>query len=264
MDEVYNNMDSILNEFYHLSSKKPRLMLYDITSVFFEGDNVEMAKRGYSRDKREDRPQVLLGLVLNEYGLPIHFEVMEGNVKDSTTVKKTVKKIKKRFNLKKGIFVGDRGMINSENVEAITGEGFGYIMALKHKTAKEFLEKKGIQAELFENRVPITIFVDGKEKQYVLCGSKHRKKRDLETLHEILKRGREALEEVKRMVEKGKIKAKEKVIKRAQKKLTKSNAEKYFDFKYDGRKFTIIEKENEIKKQKIFVDIISLKQRKLI
>ncbi len=67
-------------------------------------------------------------------------------------------------------------MIDANNIEAITKEKFGYILALKHREAKDLLEKKEIQTEIFEKRIPATIFVDGKSKKYVLCGSEYRKK----------------------------------------------------------------------------------------
>ncbi len=248
MDETYKNMENIMNEFYHLSTSKPKFFLYDITSVYFDGNKVKIATNGYSRDMRPDRPQVLLGLVLNEFGLPVHFEVMKGNLKDSSTVKQTIKKIKKRFDIKKGIFIGDRGMIDANNIEAITKEKFGYILALKHREAKDLLEKKEIQTEIFEKRIPATIFVDGKSKKYVLCGSEYRKKSDLNSFNKIIQKGRAALEKVQKMVEKNKIKKYDVVIRRAQKHLTKSGAEKYFDFKYENTKFEIIEKKDEIKK----------------
>jgi hypothetical protein len=64
MDEVGENLEGIMDDFYSLSLQKPVFLLYDISSVYFEGERVKIAKRGYSRDKRSDRPQVLLGLVL--------------------------------------------------------------------------------------------------------------------------------------------------------------------------------------------------------
>lgn len=248
MDEVYKNMENIMDDFYHFSTSKPKFFLYDITSVYFDGNKVKIATNGYSRDMRPDRPQVLLGLVLNELGLPVHFEVMKGNLKDSSTVKQTINKIRKRFDIKKGVFIGDRGMIDANNIEAITKEKFGYILALKHREAKDLLEKKEIQTELFEKTMPITIFVNDKKKKYVLCGSEYRKKSDLESFHKIIQKGREALEKVQKMKEKNKIKKYEIVIRRAQKHLTKSGAEKYFDFKYENGKLEIIEKKDEVRK----------------
>lgn len=105
MDEVYNNLDNIMEDFYRLSGEKPLFLLYDVTSVYFEGRQVKSAKHGYSRDRRPDRPQVLLGLVLNGRGFPIHFEIFEGNLRDAETLQGVIKKVRERFDLEKGILL---------------------------------------------------------------------------------------------------------------------------------------------------------------
>jgi len=250
MDEVHDNLDDIMEEFYQLSGEKPLFLLYDITSVYFEGRCVKKSKNGYSRDKRPDRPQVLLGLVLNEKGFPVHFEIFEGNLKDSETLEGVVKKVKARFGIEKAIFVGDRGMITLDNIKTVTDEKLGYIMALKHEAAKDLLREKDIEPLLFDKKLPVTISEeDG--KKYVLCGSECRKERDLYVFNKLLEKGREALKVVERMVDKGRLKKYDKVIKRAQKKLTESKALKYYDFSYkEGQEFRIIEKKAEIERAK--------------
>jgi len=250
MDEVYDNLDNIMEEFYQLSGEKPLLLLYDITSVYFEGRCVKKGKNGYSRNKRPDRPQVVLGLVLNEKSFPIHFEIFEGNLKDSETLKGVVKKVKDRFAIEKAIFVADRGMITLDNIKTVTEEKLGYIMALKHEAAKDLLREKDIEPLLFDKKLPVSISEEDGRK-YVLCGSECRKERDLYVFNRLLEKGREALKVVERMVDKGRLKKYDKVIKRAQKKLTQSKALKYYDFSYkEGEKFRIIEKEAEIKRAK--------------
>jgi len=82
MDELHHNLKNIMEDFYRLSKEKPTLLLYDAVSAYFEGRCVKKAKNDLSRDKRPDRPQVLSGLVLNEKGFPIHFEIFDGNLKD--------------------------------------------------------------------------------------------------------------------------------------------------------------------------------------
>ncbi len=163
----------------------------------------------------------------------------------------SVKKIRKHFGIEKEIFVADRGTINLDNIEAVTGEKLGYIMALKHESAKDLLREKDITLELFDKKLPITIYQeDG--KKYVLCGSEYRKEKDLYEFQKLLKKGRQALEVVEAMVDKGRLKKYDKVIKRAQKKLTELRACRYYDFEYqEGEKFRIIEKEDEIERAKM-------------
>ena len=252
MDEVDENMEEITEGFYRLSGGKPMFLLYDITSVYFEGNGTAKGKRGYSRDHRSDRPQVLLGVVLNENGFPLHFDIFDGNTKDEKTVIDVAKKVKNRFGIEKAIFVGDRGMITVENIKKLTSKdiGLGYIMAMRHEDAKELFAKRNIQLEVFDKQLPVTIYQeDG--KKYVLCGSEYRKARDEATLMNLIRRGEEALGIVKGMVEKNKLKDYEKVIRRAQKKLTESGASRYLDFEYRDGEFKIIKKEEEIERAKI-------------
>jgi transposase len=74
---------------------------------------------------------------LNENGFPIHFEIFDGNIQDKDTVIQVIEKIKERFNIEKVIFVGDRGMISTKNIEKLIELELGYILALKHKEARD-------------------------------------------------------------------------------------------------------------------------------
>lgn len=245
MDEVYAHREEILEGLYRISGGKPVFLLYDITSVYFEGRCVKKAKHGYSRDRRPDRPQVLLGLVLNERGFPVHMEIFDGNVQDGSTVQDVVRHVRERFGLEKAIFVGDRGMVSLKNVEVVTGEGLGYIIALRHEEAKRMVVEHGFQLEIFD--VPVTVYRDG-GKKYVLCGSSERRERELRVFREVLARGRKGLEEVKKMVERGRLQSYEKVVRRAEKKLVESGARRYYDFRYEGGVFAIVEKVEEIRR----------------
>jgi transposase len=140
-------------------------------------------------------------------------------------------------------------MISADTLSAITGKGLGYLMALTHEAAKHLLRDRNIQLELFDERLPVTILQeDG--KKYVLCGSPYRKAHDTFVFDQMLGKGREALDAVERMVASGRLKTYEKVVRRAQKKLTTSGAARYYEFSYDEnqRTFTIIEKTEEIDK----------------
>lgn len=112
------------------------LILYDITSTYFEGMKAEIGKKGYSRDKRGDLEQIVIGLVMSRDGIPIAHHVFEGNRVDKTTVEEVVIDLKKRFGIKKAIFVGDRGMITSRNIEEIKGHGYEYILGLQKRNRK--------------------------------------------------------------------------------------------------------------------------------
>ena len=250
MDTFYNRMNEVMEEFFKKNKENTLLLLYDITSVFFEGAGPEeLARYGYSRDKRGDRPHILLCLCLNEKKLPIYFDILEGNIQDKKTVIPMIKELQKKFSLSNSIFVGDRGMISVENIDFLEQEGIDYIVALTHRQARQLLFKENIQPELFDKEIPITIYTEGKKK-YILCGSKYRKDYDKIVLGEILERGKKALESVSKMVVSSRLKEKDKVIRRAQKKLTESGCENFYDFRYEGGEFHIIEKTSFIEKSK--------------
>lgn len=250
MDILHKRMGKILDNFFQSNKKQTILLLYDITSVFFEGAGpIGLAKYGYSRDNRADNPQILLCLCLNEEKMPIYFDILEGNIQDKKTVIPLIKKLQRKFSLTQSIFVGDRGMVTVENLEFLEREEIDYIIALTHREARELIFEKDVQPELFDEKVPITIYTEEKKK-YVLCGSKYRKEHDQTLLNHLLEKGKKALGTVAKMVETGRLKDSTKVIRRAQKKLTKAGCENFYDFKYKDGGFQIIEKSSFIQKAK--------------
>jgi transposase len=92
-----------------------------------------IGKNGYSRDNRPEREQIVIGVVTSFEGYPIKHYVFEGNRKDETTVKEVVKQLKSEYNIEDTTFVGDRGMITKLNLTRLEGEGFDYIMGVKHR-----------------------------------------------------------------------------------------------------------------------------------
>ena len=92
------------------------LVLYDVTSTYFEGRHCPLARLGHSRDGRFDRPQIVFGLLTDAEGCPVAVEVFDGNTGDPKTVLAQVKKLRERFSLERVVLVGDRGMITSARI----------------------------------------------------------------------------------------------------------------------------------------------------
>ena len=124
---------AIFEKLKDLFSINVKLTFYDITSSFFYTDNCEIGKNGYSRDNRAEREQIVIGVVTSFEGYPIKHYVFEGNRKDETTVKEVVQQLKSDYNIEDTTFVGDRGMITKLNLARLEGEGFEYIMGVKHR-----------------------------------------------------------------------------------------------------------------------------------
>ena len=112
------------------------LILYDITSTYFEGEQAELGKKGHSRDHRPGLKQIVVGLVMSRDGIPLAHHVFEGNRLDKTTVSEVVGDLEERFGIKKAIFVGDRGMITADNIESIKGHEYDYILGLQKRNRK--------------------------------------------------------------------------------------------------------------------------------
>src|SRR5205085_3724975 len=116
-----------------LFSLQPDLVLFDLTSTYFEGQGPEeFARHGYSRDGKPQNVQVVVGLVLVG-GWPIAHHVWAGNRLDVTTVQEVINDLMTRFTLARLIFVGDRGMVSDDNLEALRRDGHGYLVGLKRR-----------------------------------------------------------------------------------------------------------------------------------
>jgi transposase len=125
-----------------LFNLKPTIFLYDLTSTYFEGSCAQntKAKHGYSRDKRSDCRQVVVGLVLNNDGFPTAHEIFDGNRVDCTTVDDMLTTLDKRAGDRKGhTVVVDRGMSGKENLAAIKAKGHHYIVASRQPEREQYL-----------------------------------------------------------------------------------------------------------------------------
>jgi transposase len=115
------------------------LLMYDITSTYFEGEaNFDLAQRGYSRDKRSDCKQVCIGLVVSRCGMPLGYEVFAGNTADVTTVEHIVTTMEKRYGKSDRIWVMDRGMVSEDNIDFLREDDRRYIVGTPKSMLKKF------------------------------------------------------------------------------------------------------------------------------
>ena len=117
LDWLGSEQSFIENNLARRHLKEGTLVLYDVTSTYLEGSHCPLAHHGYSRDKRSDRPQLVIGLLCAADGCPVAVEVFEGNTADPATVASQIAKLKDRFRLKRVVVVGDRGMITDARIE---------------------------------------------------------------------------------------------------------------------------------------------------
>ena len=157
--ELYNAMDWLLEAQPRIESKLAKkhlndgtLVLFDVSSSYCEGQTSSLRKRGYSRDHRKDRPQIVYGLLCDKDGRPIGVEVFPGNTADPAAFTAVVEKVRKRFGLQRVIFVGDRGMITSARIreDLAETEGFDWVSALRTDGIRKLADAGHIQRSLFD------------------------------------------------------------------------------------------------------------------
>ena len=158
--EVYEALDWLLERQERIENALARrhlaggtLALYDVSSSYLEGRCCALAKHGYSRDHRPDRPQIVYGLLCNREGCPVAIEVFEGNTADPMTLNHQVNKLKARFGVERVVVVGDRGMITSARIrEDLEPAGLDWITALRAPKIQELATGGALQLSLFDDR----------------------------------------------------------------------------------------------------------------
>jgi Transposase DDE domain len=160
-DELYRALDglgaaqpAIEKALARRHLKDGTLVLYDVTSSYLEGRCCELARFGYSRDGRPDRPQIVFGLLCAADGCPVAVEVFAGDTSDPKTLAVQIDKLKKRFGLKRVVLVGDRGMITSARIEEeLQPAGLDWITALRAPAIQALAAEGGpLQLSLFDER----------------------------------------------------------------------------------------------------------------
>jgi transposase len=159
-DDLYAAMDWLLAHQDTIQKKLAArhlvdggLVLYDLSSSYFEGTTCPLAALGYNRDGRKGLLQVNYGLLTDVRGCPVAVSVYEGNVADSATLMPEVKRLRERFGIEHLVMVGDRGMISHKAIEQLRDtDGVGWITALKSASIRALVEQGHLQLGLFDER----------------------------------------------------------------------------------------------------------------
>ena len=138
----------------HADRRNGSLVLYDVTSTYFEGRCCPLARLGHNRDGKKGKLQIVIGLLCDIEGRPIAVEVFEGNTADPKTLAAQISKVRERFSLERVILVGDRGMLTEARIreELRPVEGLDWISALRAPAIRALVEQGTIQPSLFDER----------------------------------------------------------------------------------------------------------------
>jgi transposase len=159
------------------------ILLYDLTSTYFEGlaEDNPAAKRGYSRDHRPDCAQIVIGLVVTKSGLPLGYEVFDGNRNDATTLEEMMAKMEELYGKASRIWVFDRGVASEKNLEALRAHGGAYLVGtprvLLRKVESALLDKawKTVREGI---EVKLVAAPDGSNDTFILCRSANRREKE--------------------------------------------------------------------------------------
>ena len=174
-DDLYENLDWLSENQGRIEDQlfrkgygenPPVLYLYDVTSSYLEGMSNAFGAFGYCRDGKRGKKQIVVGLLCDALGRPLSIEVFSGDTQDLATFGSQVKKVAGRFGQGEVVFVGDRGMIKTPQVEELRSHGFHYITALTKPQIESLLRKGVFQMSLFDVQLAEVISSEG--ERYVL------------------------------------------------------------------------------------------------
>ena len=229
-DRLYRSLDALLphkdslcrhlqNRYGELFGETFDFLFYDITSTYFEGASLgnPQAKRGYSRDSRPDCPQVCIGLVTSREGLPLAFEVFDGNRTDVTTTEEMVLIMERKYGKANRIWVMDRGMVSEENIEFMQERGARYLVGTPKSMLRKF-EQALLEKDWEEVHPGVEVKMcaspEGKDETFVLCRSEGRKDKEMAILNRFVARLEAGLNNLKEQAEQGRLRDRQKADRR--------------------------------------------------
>ena len=237
-DELYDAMDWLIERQGKIEQrlaarhlKNDSLVLFDLTSSYFEGVTCPLAKLGYSRDRKPGTLQVNYGLLCDARGCPVSVSVFEGNTGDPKTLLPQVEKLKKNFGLASLVMIGDRGMISNVQIEAMQKmDGIDWITALKSGAIAKLADAGALQLDLFDERNLISLtHADYPGERLVACRNPPLARLRAAKRQDLIVATAKELEKIKAMVMAGRLEGRDKIGVRVGKVIGKYKVAKHFD-----------------------------------
>ena len=254
-DDLYSSMDWLLDRQSAIEKKlasrhlsNDGLVLYDLSSSYFEGVACPLATLGHNRDGKKGKLQVNYGLLTDERGCPVAVSVFPGNTLDHETVISQTQMVKDQFGIQSMVLVGDRGMITQKLIdeELRDASGIDWITALKSGAIQKLRKNGHVQLGLFDELDLFEITCeDYPGERLIACRNPDLAKMRAHKRRALLDETIKQLEEVRSVIENGKLRGKENIEKRLGDMAKKYKASEYFDFtiRPDGFDFQIFERE---------------------
>ena len=245
-DDLYTAMDWLLKSQNRIEKKlaarhlqNDGLVLYDLTSSYFEGVTCPLAAFGHNRDGKKGKLQVNYGLLTDRHGIPISVSVFKGNTGDPKTLLPQVDKVQKEFGIEEFVLVGDRGMITQKQIDVLREiDGIDWIAALRPGAIKKLVTSGAIQMGLFDERNLFElIHPDFPGERLVACRNPELAMRRSHKRNSLLEATVKELEKVRQMVQRGRLHGKDDIGVRVGKVVNKYKVGKHFTLDIQDDKF---------------------------
>ena len=231
MDWLLAHQDTIQKKLAARHLSQGGLVLYDLSSSYFEGTTCPLGKLGYNRDGKKGLLQVNYGLLTDARGCPVAVSVHEGNTADSRTFMPAVHKLREDFGIERLVMVGDRGMVSHKAIEEMREtDGIGWITALKSVSIRALVEQGQLQMDLFDERNLLELSSpDYPGERLVACRNEALAKLRAHKRQALLVATEGALEKIKLRVDAGKLVGQDKIGLRVGKIINKYKVAKHFE-----------------------------------
>lgn len=199
MDELLSRQPAIEKALARKHLKDGCLVLYDVTSSYFEGEykDSELVAWGYNRDGKRGHKQIVIGLMTDKDGCPVGVSVYRGNTNDQKTLADRVKELKEGYGLRDVIMAGDRGMITAARLPELSEAGIRSVTALTHPEILKLVQRKVIEPGLFdERRIAEVCDPETPGVRYLLCRNPLTAEKERRTREALIGKTREAMEKL--------------------------------------------------------------------
>src|SRR5246500_521684 len=239
MDWLLERQDAIQGKLAQRHLQPGGIVLYDLSSSYFEGSTCELAALGYNRDGKRGKLQVNYGLLTDARGVPVAISVFEGNTADADTFMPQVAQLRERFGIDEMVLVGNRGMIARTHIDALRAEaGLQWITALKSGSLRVLASEGALQLGLFDERNLFEFtHADYPGERLVACRTPEREKRRPHKRQALLEPTVALLEPIRQRIAAGRLKGQDRIGLSVGKVLNRHKVGKHFDLEMGDASF---------------------------
>ena len=245
-DALYAAMDWLLDRQDNIEAKLARrhlaagaLMLYDLSSSYFEGSSCPLSALGHNRDGKKGKLQVNYGLLTDDRGCPVAVSVFKGNTVDTQTLLPQIQRVREQFGIESLVIVGDRGMISQTQIDELkVTPGVDWISALKSGAIHKLVDAHQVQIDLFDERSHFQLtHPDYPGERLIACRNPVLAERRAKKRQALLEATTGELEEIRVLLERAKLRGQEKIAQRVKKVIGPYGLAEHFTCLIDEARF---------------------------